>query len=104
MRYLLRRCGFLLLTLWAALTLNFFIPRLMPGNPAEAMMSRFKGRVNPEALKALEVAFGIDSQESTFHQYIDYLRNSLTGDFGISLTFFPVPVETVVKQALPWTI
>ena len=97
---MLRRLGFFLVTLWAALTLNFFIPRLMPGNPAEAMMSRFKGRVNPEALKALEVAFGIDSQESTFHQYIDYLRNGLTGHFGISLTFFPVPVETVVRQAL----
>ena len=92
------------MTLWAALTINFFIPRLMPGNPAEAMMSRFKGRINPEALHALEVAFGIDTQESTFHQYLDYLHDTVTGQFGISLTFFPVPVATVVKQALPWTL
>ncbi|GAA2112472.1 ABC transporter permease [Microlunatus panaciterrae] len=90
--------------MWAALTLNFFIPRMMPGNPAEAMMSRFKGRINPEALKALEVAFGIDSQESTFRQYLDYLQNTLTGHWGISLTFFPVEVSTVVRQALPWTL
>ncbi|EQD28724.1 binding-protein-dependent transport system inner membrane component, partial [mine drainage metagenome] len=58
MRYLVRRVGFLLVSLWAALTVNFLIPRLMPGNPAEAMMAKFHGHVNPSALKALEVAFG----------------------------------------------
>ncbi len=76
----------------------------MPGNPAEAMMARYKGRINPEALKALEVAFGVNSQESTFRQYLDYLGNTLTGQFGTSITFFPLPVSTVVKQALPWTV
>ncbi len=96
--------GFFLVTLWAALTLNFFIPRLMPGNPAEAMMSRFKGRINPEALHALEVAFGINTQESTIHQYLDYLHNTVTGNFGTSITFFPVSVGTVIRQALPWTL
>jgi peptide/nickel transport system permease protein len=76
----------------------------MPGNPAEAMMSRFKGRINPEALKALEVAFGINTQDSVWHQYLDYLRNSFTGQFGTSLSFFPVSVNTVIRQALPWTV
>ncbi|HEY4610234.1 MAG TPA: ABC transporter permease, partial [Ilumatobacteraceae bacterium] len=79
MRYLVRRCGFLLLTLWAALTVNFFIPRLMPGNPAEAMMARFHGRINPSALKALEVAFGVNDHESIVLQYFKYLRNTMTG-------------------------
>jgi len=55
MRFLVRRLGFLLVALWAALTVNFFIPRLMPGNPAEAMMARFRGHVNPDALHALDV-------------------------------------------------
>jgi peptide/nickel transport system permease protein len=76
----------------------------MPGNPAEAMMSRFKGRINPEALKALEVAFGIDKQEPVWRQYLDYLGNTFTGQFGTSLSFFPVPVGTVIRQALPWTL
>jgi peptide/nickel transport system permease protein len=76
----------------------------MPGNPAEAMMARFRGRINPEALQALQVAFGIDTSKSTFQQYLDYLQNTLTGHFGVSLTFFPVPVSTVVRQALPWTV
>ena len=104
MRFILRRLGLFVITLWVALTVNFFIPRLMPGNPAQAMMARFKGRVNPEAMKALQVAFGLDTHESAFHQYLDYLGNTLTGNFGISLTFFPQPVSTVLMQALPWTL
>ena len=79
MRFLLRRLGFLVLTLWAALTINFFIPRLMPGNPAEAMMARFKGHINPTAIKALEVQFGVNNHQNIVSQYIEYLRNTLTG-------------------------
>ena len=104
MRYLLRRFGFFLLTLWAALTINFFIPRLMPGNPAEAMMARFKGHVSPSAIKALEVAFGVDSHQSTLSQYFAYLGNTVRGRFGTSLTFFPLPVTTVIKQSVWWTL
>jgi len=104
MRFLLRRLGFFVITLWVALTVNFFIPRLMPGNPAEAMMSRFKGRINPEAMHALEVAFGLNTQKPLLVQYVDYLGNMFTGHFGISLTFFPQPVSKVVLQALPWTV
>ena len=104
MRFLLRRLAFFAITLWVALTINFFLPRLMPGNPAEAMMGRFKGHVQPTALKALEVAFGVGTHESLWRQYVDYLHNTLTGHFGISLTYFPVPVATEIRQALPWTL
>ena len=61
MRFALRRLGFFALTLWAALTLNFFLPRLMPGNPAIAMMGKFRGPVSPQAFKALAVAFGLNT-------------------------------------------
>lgn len=104
MRYVLRRLVLFVITLWVALTVNFFIPRLMPGNPAEAMMARFRGRVNPSALKALEVAFGINNHTPVFVQYLQYLGNTLTGHFGISLTFFPQTVGEVLAQALPWTL
>jgi peptide/nickel transport system permease protein len=104
MRYVLRRLGFFVVTLWACLTINFALPRLMPGNPAIAMMSRFKGRVNGQALKALEIAFGVNSSESTIRQYFTYLANTFTGHFGLSLTFFPDQVSHVVFSALPWTI
>jgi peptide/nickel transport system permease protein len=104
MRYVLRRLGFFVMTLWACLTINFALPRLMPGNPALAMMSRFKGRLNGQALKALEIAFGVNSSESTIRQYFSYLANTLTGHFGVSITFFPDQVSRVVFSALPWTI
>jgi peptide/nickel transport system permease protein len=104
MRYVLRRLGFFVATLWACLTMNFVLPRLMPGNPAIAMMSRFKGRLNGPALKALEVAFGVNTTESALHQYFAYLGNTLTGHFGVSITFFPEQVARVVADAIPWTL
>jgi peptide/nickel transport system permease protein len=62
-RFVVRRLGFFVVTLWAAVTLNFLIPRLMPGNAALAMMSRYKGHVNPQAMHALQIAFGINVHE-----------------------------------------
>jgi len=58
MRYLLRRAGFFLLTLWAAVTLNFFLPRMMPGNPAIAMMGKFRGRLTAPARPKAWTIFG----------------------------------------------
>ena len=104
MRFVLRRLGFFVLTLWAAVTLNFLIPRLMPGNAVIAMMSRYKGRVNPQAMHALEIAFGLNTHESLGRAYLTYLGNIARGRFGVSLTFFPDAVSHQVLQALPWTL
>jgi peptide/nickel transport system permease protein len=90
--------------LWAALTLNFILPRLMPGNPASVLMARYKGRLNPQSLHALEVAFGVNNKESIFQQYLDYLGNIAHLQFGTSVSFFPSSVTSVLMQALPWTL
>jgi peptide/nickel transport system permease protein len=104
MRFLLHRLAFFALTLWAAVTVNFLIPRLMPGDPASAMMMRFHGRLNPAAIQAMAVAFGVDQDEGLWTQYVDYLHNTVTGDFGTSLTYFPLSVSSQIAQALPWTL
>src|SRR5438067_10326989 len=104
MRFVVRRLGFFVGTLWAAVTLNFLIPRFMPGNAALAMMSRYKGRIQPQALHAIEIAFGINQHESLIRGYFTYLGNIARGHFGISLTFFPDAVAHEVLQALPWTL
>ena len=104
MRFLLHRLGFFALTLWAAVTVNFIIPRLMPGDPASAMMARFHGRVNPAAIQAMQVAFGVDNTQGLWSQYVTYLHNTVTGNFGTSLTYFPLSVSSQIAQALPWTI
>ena len=75
MRFVLRRLGFFVITLWAAVTVNFLIPRLMPGNPAVAMMARYRGHINPSALHALEIAFGINTHQSLISAYFAYLGN-----------------------------
>jgi peptide/nickel transport system permease protein len=104
MRFVLRRVAFFVATLWAAITINFLIPRLMPGNAAIAMLGRYRGRINPAALHALEIAFGINTHQSLLGAYVSYLGNIFRGRFGTSLTFFPDAVMHEVLQALPWTL
>jgi peptide/nickel transport system permease protein len=104
MRFILRRGGFFLLTLWAAVTLNFFLPRLMPGNPALAMVAKFHGRLSGQALIALENLFGVNTHASLFVQYLHYLGDIATGNFGTSLYFYPESVSRVVLDAIPWTL
>ena len=104
MRFILRRAGFFLVTLWAAVTLNFFLPRMMPGNPALAMVAKFHGRLSGQALTSLENLFGVNTHTSLFVQYLHYLGDIATGDFGTSLYFYPASVSSVVRAALPWTL
>jgi peptide/nickel transport system permease protein len=101
MRFVVRRMGLFFLTLWAALTINFLIPRLMPGNEATAMLSHFKG-INPSALHALEVEFGVNNDQNLLVSYVQYLGNCLTGQFGLDSA--RVPVMTVILRGLPWTL
>jgi peptide/nickel transport system permease protein len=104
MRYVFHRTILFVITLWAALTVNFALPRLMPGNPALAMMARFHGRLGGQALQAMEVAFGVHTNQSVASQYFLYLCNTFSGNFGRSITFFPDSVSSVVFGALPWTL
>jgi peptide/nickel transport system permease protein len=60
--------------------------------------------VNPQAIHALEIAFGIHLHQSLLSSYFTYLGNIARGHFGISLTFFPDAVSHQVLQALPWTL
>jgi peptide/nickel transport system permease protein len=96
-----RRLGLFVLTLWAALTVNFAIPRVMPGNEAQAVMATFHG-VSPAALHALEVEFGVNVHENVLESYVQYLGNCFSGQLG--LTAARVPVLTEILQKLPWTL
>jgi peptide/nickel transport system permease protein len=105
LRYALRRLGFFVLTLWAALTFNFLLPRLMPGNPALAMMTKFHSAgANPQTLRALETLFGVNNQQGLIGQYFGYLHQMLTGNFGTSLSQFPASVTSVIGSAIWWTL
>ena len=104
MRFALRRLAFFALTLWVAVTLNFLLPRMMPGNPAVAMIAKFKGGVSPQALKTLEIQFGVNTHRSIVSEYFSYLGNITTGKFGTSLSEYPASVAHIVLNAIPWTL
>ena len=105
MPYLLRRLGFFLLTLWAALTLNFIIPRFMPGSPLQALRDRTHNKLSPAALEQMLTSYGFKPDENVVVQYLDYLKNMVTGQWGISIgATLGEPVTRIVRQALPWTL
>ncbi|PVE96854.1 MULTISPECIES: ABC transporter permease [unclassified Microbacterium] len=107
MNYFVRKLGFYLIALWAALTLNFLIPRLLPGNPVDILLAKLQQRggiVTPDTRKAYELLLGGDSSEPLLVQYGNYLVNIFRGDLGVSVSYFPTPVIEVINTSLPWTI
>jgi peptide/nickel transport system permease protein len=104
MKYLLQRVAFYLFTAWAAITINFFIPRLVPGDPVQSLINRNQGQISTQAIKSLYILFGLDKHQSLWSQYVHYWQQLFHGDLGISFTYFPTPTSDVLRQALPWTL
>lgn len=103
MNHALRRLVFYVISAWASITLNFAIPRLMPGDPAAALVARFKGQMSPEALRALRHAFGL-VPGSTLTQYFTYLAHVARGDLGLSIAYFPARVSDVIGTGFGWSL
>jgi peptide/nickel transport system permease protein len=106
MKYFLRKIGFFLLTLWAVITLNFLIPRLQPGDPAEIMVQKLAGKdaqLNLAQVRAMRAMLGTPDG-SLWSQYWDYMNHVLHGDFGLSYTYFPYKVTEVIAQGFWWTV
>ncbi|GAB2709483.1 peptide/nickel transport system permease protein [Microbacterium marinum] len=102
-RFLGGRAAFYLFTLWAAITINFFLPRFMKGDAVDQYLARNRN-VSPEAAEALRALLGIDTDKSMWQQYLDYWALLLRGDLGVSLLHGLRPVSEVISQALPWTV
>ncbi len=103
MKYLLRRLGVYALTAWVTITVNFILPRLMPGNPIVQLIGRLKGRVTPQMIEAIKLQFGQGMNESPFRLYLTYLDNLLHGNLGTSITL-SAPVGQVLSSQVWWTI
>ncbi|AYG00881.1 ABC transporter permease [Lactococcus allomyrinae] len=104
MKFFIRRATFYIVTAWAAVTLNFFIPRMMPGDPVQALIARYQGQISVDAVNSLRKLFGMDSHETLWQQYIDYWVKLFHGNLGVSLQAYPTKVSTIIAQSLPWTI
>ena len=105
MRYILQKLGLFVLTLWAAVTLNFILPRLMPGSPADAAIAKLSqnGPVTDATRRAIEAQLGVP-KGNLGEQYLSYLHQVVTLDFGVSYTFYPQTVSQLVSTALPYTL
>jgi peptide/nickel transport system permease protein len=106
MRYAVRKIGLFFLTLWAALTVNFALPRLMPGSPVDSALAKLaqSGQQITNAQRhAVEVQLGVPNT-NLFKQYIDYLGNTARFNFGRSYSFPTETVATTIGKALPWTL
>ncbi len=102
-----KRLAFLVLVIWAASTIVFFVPRLSPRN---AIRERFaelarSGGFSPADIETLVAnmnqQFGLD--RPLLDQYFNYLGNIIRMDFGYSLNRYPSTVTDIISQALPWT-
>ncbi|MFC4138644.1 MULTISPECIES: ABC transporter permease [unclassified Microbacterium] len=103
-RFIGGRVAFYLFTAWAAITINFFIPRMMKGDAVTAYMARSQGQLQPEAEKALRALFGVGTDVPLWQQYLDYWAMLLRGDLGVSISTGMAPVGDAIAAALPWTL
>ena len=105
--YLLRRVGMWLVTIWLGATVIFIIPRLAPGDPVAAMVSRLSNQAghienSTAMIESWRARCGLDGP--WYVQYFSYIRSVMTFDLGFSLASFPSRVDDLVVQALPWTL
>jgi len=103
MRYVVKRLALYAVAAWAAVTLGFVLPRLMPGDPATTLLTRLRGKLSPAALASMRDALGF-ADGSIARQYATYWRHLLHGDLGLSVAYFPVPVGEVIGTGLLWTV
>ncbi|WP_193103876.1 ABC transporter permease [Brachybacterium sp. FME24] len=107
-RYIAQKTVWYLVALVAAVGLNFLLPRLVPGNPVDVIVSNLSrgGSVTSEQQKEVYESyvqeFGLD--QTLWQQFFTYLGKVFTGDLGTSFAYYPASVNELVGQALPWSI
>ncbi|HEY7397286.1 MAG TPA: ABC transporter permease [Gaiellaceae bacterium] len=106
MRWFLRRVLFYVFAVWVALTLNFLLPRLMPGSPIGGVLQRLSPsqiQSNPGIIKTYEALLG-GGNKSVWQDYVTYLHRLAHLDFGVSTSNYPAKVSTVIGRTLPYSI
>ena len=103
MKFFIQKIFWFFFALFIAVTINFILPRLMPGDPVSILVNKLQG-VDEHSMDAIRAAFGVDMEKSIITQYIEYLRNIIRGNLGISTSNYPNKVWDVMSRAIPWTI
>ncbi len=105
MRWIVRKAIFSLVTLFCAITLTFFLYRVIPGNPVDLMLNYYMslGYSYEEALSRVLMMVPFVPTAPLHEQYMDFLKGILTGDFGYSFTLAQ-PITRILGYAIPWTV
>jgi peptide/nickel transport system permease protein len=104
-RFLLRKVGFYLIAAWVALTLNFLLPQLIPGNPVEVLIAKMQqaGPTPPDEAQILNKLLGLGTG-NIFQKYWGYLDSLAHLRLGLSVSDFPTPVTTEISSSIWWTL
>ncbi|AAT44033.1 ABC transporter permease [Picrophilus oshimae] len=105
-KYFISKIIYFIVLFFVTLTIGFVIPRLIPGNPAEAIIARISqggAIVTPTLIKSIDAELGL-SNAPIYVQYFNYLGNVFHGNFGVSITYFPATVISIIDYGLPWTL
>jgi peptide/nickel transport system permease protein len=106
-KYFLNKLGWFLVTFVCAFLLNFILPRLMPGDPVAAIVSRLaQGMTNATGVQAIYQQYTdlFGTNRPMLEQFFLYMRNVVRGDFGFSFSQYPRTVADVIKSSIGWTI
>jgi peptide/nickel transport system permease protein len=103
-RYFARKLLIYLLTFFVAVTVDWLIPRLMPGDPVSILISRagLRGSAVEAMYAYYSSVFGLDV--SIWQQYLNFWAALLRGDLGVSIYLFPTPVTKVIMAAVPYDL
>ena len=104
--YIGRRVLIFVITVFIAVSVVFFVPRWLPGDPLSAVYAKMAGvgggAISQELIASYRQRFGLD--QSIYQQYIHFWERLFRGDLGYSIASFPTRVSFLLRQALPWTI
>ena len=106
MRWFARRLAFYVFAIWVALTLNFLLPRLMPGDPVAGLLQHLSPAQlasNPGLIQTYQALLG-GGHHSIWSDYVTYLHRIVHFNFGLSTSNYPTPVSEVVGRTLPYSI
>jgi len=106
MRWFARRLAFYVFAIWVALTVNFLLPRLMPGSPIAGLLQHLSPAqlsANPGIIQTYEALLG-GGHHSIWQDYVTYLNRIAHFNFGLSTSNYPTKVSEVVGRTLPYSI
>ena len=104
MRAIARRLGFYIVTAIIAVSLDFLIPRLIPGNPLDAILSKSQGQLSSATIASMGEQFGVGTKTGAWGQYVHFWSNVFHFNFGISISDGFAPVSGIIGAAMPYTL